>query len=1265
MALAYHAGPGPGQDGTNNPYAVLPGTKPGTFIQHNMVPMKSRALSRDQPGCHPSRWIHELVNNNFTICDMFGRAKQADLDTPFEWQHEHRLVLNGNQSRATHDRKVLSSICLDCHFHFIFKLSWDPEHAHEQCNASQATWPMRDDSYPWHHLAWAGSEADHVIADEWSKYYPLRAREHFACVAPPCTFQITLDVSEPRMGSEWIRLLQDEDTILRELRRATEKDPQRYEGATDDWAKQAPLNLNTYLKNLLESDAQSARAISKRNKRFAVVFGPRCFGLFRALGFEEAVDMQDGVDEGTFTPMPPPPSTDENGITQIGTYRAYIEDVRNEVQSLIHKMGQVGENPSFVSSALHTDLGCKEVPNISGNALVNIERYRLLGILPNQPREIVVNAYFRQWDLLPGKRREMVDALMAVANDGNDEQLSDFAMMQSSVFDSQLPVQGTTDEDGLLNQALLYLGLNPPNTYSAEKVIDAFRGKLVESPADASTARAMLIMIAQNTTDDNYQTSLIMEADVKMSTETSKAILGGDGPGRSRDDWYNSAVLKLQAAKNRDESVLYVQALESLAENTQDYELKAAAFELRSQHEAREPSADDSAPKGEDASDLSLPVGLHNIGNTCYLNSLLQYLYTVKAVRDIATNYGEYNLDLSDDSIAERRLGGNRMQLDRGEAVVAQAFVKELGELFHNLHTSSKVATRPSQRLANAALLSTHALLEDARPASTAAVSRPPSLPERQPDVPTTPASEQPSDVEMSQVSASKSEDQEAHSRASSATLVGAGDEQIKGLDGKTQEAAPRKTAGGSLIPDIVMEDVDGAKAEDPDPDTVDAKVLRALEHQKRSSGTEQQDVEEVMGKIISLLQAAIKPTDVDADTGIQSEKIMETFFVTTVNYTKKFGEKTYQREVSYDRSITAFPAPGQECSLYEALGRNFDQQVLEDSQLSRYTAIRSLPPVLHVLIQRTLSTGRKNANPVVIPETLYLDHYMDAPHDSAEFQRRKEDWTVTTRLADIRQSQLDGKAFSGSGRLVEKMSRAMRGVAAGESKGNSWAGIDGDAMAVDPQQDATPEEEEEEEEEEDWSFDGTIEDDFILVSPRGRTEAEDGGASSQPLQGPEDVVQAEETVQRMIDEEISELESARREHFSSSQKHAYRLEAVICHSGNLQAGHYWVWIRDFANDIWRCYNDATVRVETDTAKVLHDLSKGGEPYYLCYVRDEDKEEWVDVPTRDVPVPVPALAADSSDADADADMTSNDADGPAPPAEAETVSSGDVPGAAN
>jgi ubiquitin carboxyl-terminal hydrolase 25/28 len=424
--------------------------------------------------------------------------------------------------------------------------------------------------------------------------------------------------------------------------------------------------------------------------------------------------------------------------------------------------------------------------------------------------------------------------------------------------------------------------------------------------------------------------------------------------------------------------------------------------------------------------------------------------------------------------------------------------------------------------------------------------------------------------------------------------------------------------------PAETAEDIEMEQADEPE--SVDKKVLNALEHQTRSSGTDQQDVEEVIGSILNRLQAAIQPSQIDEKTGIQLEKIMETFFVTTVNYTKKFDKEEYQPEVSFDRSITAYPAPDGTCSLYEALGRNFDQFIIEDERLSRYTAIKTLPPVLHVLIQRSQNDGRKNGNAVEIPETLYLDRYMDAAHDSPAFRRRVEDWSIAARIEELKAQKAQLDSDVSTGRILESIRLGMH--AASEQVLGSLGGT---SSVFD---------------DETWDFDGPVDDDFMLVNPVPAPEPVEDLSRQLPQ---EEMNVVEKEIQGMMETELQQREQTLAEHQAASKEVPYRLHAVICHRGHLGSGHYWVWIRDFEENVWRWYNDADVKENKDTDDVLKTLSSSGEPYYLCYVRDSDKDEHVDVPKRQRPEvveePVVTVAESRPMPDAPPTEQTKDADG--------------------
>lgn len=482
------------------------------------------------------------------------------------------------------------------------------------------------------------------------------------------------------------------------------------------------------------------------------------------------------------------------------------------------------------------------------------------------------------------------------------------------------------------------------------------------------------------------------------------------------------------------------------------------------------------------------------------------------------------------------------------------------------------------------------------------------------------------SDVEMPDAPHGPSRDVETASIGSSQTLVGAGASGTRNsmdvnMDA-TQKSEDPVVVGTAEITSPTTSKSQGAEENTAKtgatittytPSDMDEIVLKGLEHQDRSSGTEQQDVEEVIGSMINKLQAAIVPTSTDAETGIQMEKIMETFFVTTINYTKKFDEEQYQTEISFDRSITAFPAPDGPCSLYEALGRNFDQQMLDDSRLSRYTSIKSLPPILHVLIQRSQSIGQKNNNAVQIPETLYLDRFMDAPHDSEAFKRRVVEWSISSRLSDVRTSKLLCSGMPQSHQLIEKLMENMDQPDGPDAKLRELVNNPSPKRS-------RPEE---------WDFDSAADEAKLLES-----SVPDASGFCDHPSPPKKVRSCEEETLKSMQREADYLERTLNDHFADQEAIPYRLQAVICHRGAMSSGHYWVWIHDFEQDVWRKYNDETVEVMADTNTVLQTLCSSGEPYYLCYVRDSDKDTHVNVPKRD-----PNPCGDISNGDASMELS--------------------------
>jgi len=336
-----------------------------------------------------------------------------------------------------------------------------------------------------------------------------------------------------------------------------------------------------------------------------------------------------------------------------------------------------------------------------------------------------------------------------------------------------------------------------------------------------------------------------------------------------------------------------------------------------------------------------------------------------------------------------------------------------------------------------------------------------------------------------------------------------------------------------------------------------------------------QQDVTEVIGNVMFRLQCAIKPTSIDERSGEQIDIIRDTFYGSNVVYSQK--AQTLERKVEAFASLNVFPAPSGTRDIYEALDVFFDEQFvhIDNTLVPQHSSVDKLPPILQIQIQRTQfdqvkQLASKNQNPVTFPETIYLDRYMDDDPKSPLMRRRRETWKWKSELRKLeaRQESLKGK--------------------------NSEIAVP----------------------------------DALMESKRFVVTLQEDGIDGIPVEpGLADAIEERTTeiVEELeaISKEIDKLKHRLNEQFMDMHQYEYKLQTVFIHRGEAGGGHYWIYIYDFENDIWRKYNDDHVDLVNDRKEIFepHQIG-GGTPYYLAYVRSQDKQDLVQAVYRDVPEPM-------------------------------------------
>ena len=104
------------------------------------------------------------------------------------------------------------------------------------------------------------------------------------------------------------------------------------------------------------------------------------------------------------------------------------------------------------------------------------------------------------------------------------------------------------------------------------------------------------------------------------------------------------------------------------------------------------------------------------------------------------------------------------------------------------------------------------------------------------------------------------------------------------------------------------------------------------------------------------------------------------------------------------------------------------------------------------------------------------------------------------------------------------------------------------------------------------------------------------------------------------LESQIRDLRSDIASQFNDLQQIPYRLHSVFIHRGFHNSGHYWIYIYDFAKQLWRRYNDGYVIEIKDTKEIFEQEpgDRPATPYFLVYVMDKEKDDLADPVCRNV-----------------------------------------------
>lgn len=365
------------------------------------------------------------------------------------------------------------------------------------------------------------------------------------------------------------------------------------------------------------------------------------------------------------------------------------------------------------------------------------------------------------------------------------------------------------------------------------------------------------------------------------------------------------------------------------------------------------------------------PTGLDNIGNTCYLNSLLQYYFSIKPVRETILGFRENDVETLRKQ--ERKIGGRNVE--GSELERSFQFIYRLQDLFHEMITSRKRCVQPSKELVYLSFLPLASPVDFKIGSLQDADSEPIVIDSQSPE---------PLDK-----------------------LVDLSDDDNNGAN----------TADDDLIEiddpkEPSIENADFVNIESSE--VAKSTRIMAISLDQIESAIEigrQQDVTECIENVTFQIETALEPELLD-DEGEQLDMVKKLFSGRTKQTLTPLDGKAQQR-ISFERFFSLIiNVSDHPRDIYDALDNYFSEDVvkLEDGDVKKSLTIFDLPEVLQFHVQRVLFDRErlmayKSLEPIPFEEEIFLDRYLETDDVSIR-TKREEVFEWKTRIKALKQEK-------------------------------------------------------------------------------------------------------------------------------------------------------------------------------------------------------------------------------------------------------------------